>query len=127
MTTRKQIRDWFVTELDDEAVLGKAYSSRVSHFEDDSPTKYVSIYITDMRYQDELNNPLSEATLYIRFHTQVGTDDELDEMEARADQLIAGAIGAAPFDLSKEGIAYEGSSDETYQELAVEYSVLYRE
>lgn len=130
MTTRKEIRKWFVdTFAVDQAVLGVTYPSRTTYFNDDSPSKYTSVYITDMRYGDEISNPTSEATLYVRFHLKLGTDDDLDGMEARADQLIDSSLATVrpPFSLSKEGVAYEESSDGTYDELSIEYSVLYRE
>ena len=61
--------------------------------------------------------------------TAIGSDDDLDEMERAADTLISDEILSArpPFDLLKESVSYEGSTENTYSELTIEYSVLYRD
>lgn len=130
MTTRKQIRDWFAAVLNaGQEVLGSSYPTRVTHFEEDSPSRYTSIYITESAYGEEINNKMVRASLYIRFHLKIGTDDDLDQMEIVADQLIEAAVMVAPptFDISKEGVAYEGSTDGTFDELSVEFEILYRD
>lgn len=130
MTTRKEIRDWLVSVLSEgEEVLGKTYPHRVEHLDEGSPDRYTSVYITDAVYGDEIANPTLTGTLYIRFHIKLGTDDDLDLMEEEADRLIIQYASETPppFSLSKESIAYDGSSDETYDQLSIEYSVLYRD
>jgi hypothetical protein len=130
MTTRKEIRDWFAQTLStNTASLGVSYPTRVTHFEEDSPERYTSVYIVDTRYGDELARPTAISSLYIRFHLKMGTDDDLDQMESVADQLIQAAvdIGNPAFSISKESVSYEGSSDDTYDELSIEYEVLYRD
>lgn len=130
MTTRKQIRDWFASAMSaNESSLGVSYPTRVAHFDEDSPERYTSVYIVDTRYGDEIARPTVTSSLYVRFHLKMGTDDDLDQMEAVADQLIQTAVenDNPAFSISKESVSYEGSSDDTYDELSVEYEVLYRD